>query len=613
MFFVPSAILAFIPNPIISTNEAWFLSNTEKVHALFRKINEVIDKVNSYEELFKELKDILTEFDDTVKKAVEDYIKQLYESGELRKIIQDIITPEITRLLAYPSKSTELDFRRMFRKLYNTGENNTYNNDTTQYTYTQGCVHFKRNDTNYCAVALKCSNYNDMVRYSNTAKIVIYNMTTNELVGSTNLTVGHANSLTYDPINDYIYIAWDYTHNITGNSTQTVSKSVSRIKFIDIVNNTPNNSFETATPDHSEFPQASATISFYNGKLYVGQRNYFCEYDFDNDTVINTYMLKNDNNLNGVTYIQDMAINDKYVALLSFKPSRIYLYDKNTLNLVWVYNIPSVLNCRMYRLLEPEAITLKNDGTLYLFTGGHTARKEFNAYDMFQVFKQNIYTNTEAQLNTHPVDRRGRNIEIFLSSSATNENPDGTSDKPFRIPQEAIMFIEDNENIHSGSISVKGSFAGMPIYLCSEKQIFIYTARDEESNVPIGGLAIEDCSNVTLNNLQIAGLGSYAHYNSSTDSPYFNLRNNVICCRHGNLNISNCIIVARNGTENGINGKYMFVNYSGDNATTASQFIDNVDGRQFLVFTDSTVNARGKAPNNSNVFDPSSINYTTNG
>ena len=53
----------------------------------------------------------------------------------------------------------------------------------------------------------------------------------------------------------------------------------------------------------------------------------------------------------------------------------------------------------------------------------------------------------------------------------------------------------------------------------------------------------------------------------------------------------------------------MFVNYSGDNATTATQFIDNNPDRQFLVFTDSTVNARGKAPNNSNVFDPSSINY----
>ena len=40
--------LALIPNPIIQTNEAWFLTNTEKVHALFTKICEVIDTVNSY-------------------------------------------------------------------------------------------------------------------------------------------------------------------------------------------------------------------------------------------------------------------------------------------------------------------------------------------------------------------------------------------------------------------------------------------------------------------------------------------------------------------------------------------------------------------------------------
>ena len=41
-----AGILAFIPNPIISTNEAWFLSNTEKVHALFHKINEIQGEEN---------------------------------------------------------------------------------------------------------------------------------------------------------------------------------------------------------------------------------------------------------------------------------------------------------------------------------------------------------------------------------------------------------------------------------------------------------------------------------------------------------------------------------------------------------------------------------------
>ena len=68
--------LALIPNPIIQTNEAWFLTNTEKIHALFCKLCEVIDTVNSYQELMKKLADILDDFDETVREELIKYINR---------------------------------------------------------------------------------------------------------------------------------------------------------------------------------------------------------------------------------------------------------------------------------------------------------------------------------------------------------------------------------------------------------------------------------------------------------------------------------------------------------------------------------------------------------
>lgn len=566
------------------------LTDYEVLVRLIHQINDCIERVNNWNELANELQQYLNDLDDTVKNKVIDEIERLYNNGELQAIISDIINEHIIQLMKEPAKSSTLDFARMFRKVYNVGENNTYDTDSRKYTYTQGCVHFKRGDQTYCAVALKCSNHNNEFRYNNTAKIVIYNMTNHSNVGSVNLTVGHANSLTYDDKTDYLYIAWDYTNN-AGNATEYPNKSVSRILVSDIMSDSIN-SFETATPDVIlGYPEKASTIACFDGKLFVGNRNYFCEYDFDNDVVLNTYQLKNDNTLSElsishVTYVQDMDINDKYIVLLTYLPSRIYLYDKESLNLLYVYDIPNTLNAKMYRCLEPEAITLRNDGSLYLFTGGHMAKKDFNALDMFQVFKQNIYYNNIAPRNTGASDRRGRNVEIFVSNSASGDNPNGDSDNPFSYPQEAVMFMQDNENISRGSIAITGSYGGYPLYVCSEKSIFIYP--ESNDNQPwIGGLAVEGATNLTIRDCIIGGIGSYAQHNSE----YFDLRNNVVCCRNSLLNISNCEIRARYGAENGINGKYMFINYSGDNATTYANF--NGSGT-FCILTDSTANGRGK-------------------
>lgn len=609
-----SGILAFIPNPIISANESWFISNTEKVHFLFKKMNDVIEKVNSYDELFAELKSILAGFDETVRDEVEKYIREMYLNGELKDILKKVVSEYITDMLKTPSKSTTLDFARLFRKILNVGENNFYNTDNNQYTYMQGCVEFYHNNEHLCAISCKCSNHT-IYRYNNNAVIKIYDMDTRLFKAEMNFTVGHCNSLAYDEKTGYLYIAWNYV-NVDQTEASTLVRNVSRVLVDDIIHGVAS-SFATRSVDHGF--NSSSTVACYNGDLFVGNRNKFCKFDFDNNIVEEIYELYGDDNLPNVKYIQDMAINNNYILLLSYLPSRLYLYDKETLEFLWSYNIPDCLNNHCYRVLEPEAITLNDNGDIYLFSGGHMCKKDFNAYDIAQVFKQNLYHNTVAAKHSKEADQKGRNIEVHLNHKywAENreempelENPDGSPARPFAYPQEALNYIEDNPDIHKGSIVVHSDFGGCPWYICTYKNLFIYPIDELTQDIYMGSVAIEGCNLVGIRGssgrssyqLKVKGISAVMEHSSD----YFDLKQNVIVCRNSVVDLSNVKIEIDTGssgdnpressfpyTTYGLQGKYVVMNYSGDTADTSSSFYSRY-GKTLATFTDSMINARGK-------------------
>ena len=626
MFFVPNAILAFIPNPIISQNEAWFMSNTEKVHHLWRKIHEVIDKVNTYDEMFAELKEILTDFDNTVRTAVEEYIHDMYENGQLKEIVAEIID-EIAReyaeqFLTQASKSSDLDLTRLFRVMNNVGENNTIVTNPAQWTYPQGFTEFTHNGVHMCACAYKCSNHSN-TRYDSNAKIVLYRLGSNyNAIASINLPVGHANSLAYEPNTGHLYIAHNY-ENPYNNSTEVLVRSVSRILVNDIINGV-STSFLTRTPNSAEFTTIS-TVECYDNKLYVGHRNKYCEFNFTNNYLGETKYLTGDNSLADVTHIQDMSINNKYIMLLSYLPSRLYLYDKETGKLMWTYNIPAKLNNGMYRTIEPEAIKLHDNGDIYLSSGGHPARKDFNAFDIFQVFKQNIYHNEIAQKNIQAADRIGRSVTIYINPFSTTPNPNGDEDNAFAYPQEAINFVTDYDEIERANIVVQNSLTGIPWYICCKKSIFIHPSSAINNNIYLGGFVIEGCNNLTIRGrtssgyyMLITGIADYIEHEDTSDG-YFDLQKNIIVCKHSTVFFSNLMFWLHGNVgdiRNAIQGRYCMVSYGGDNAMTDTEFkelysSDLQSSAKLLNFKDSLVNARGKAPNDANIINPSKIQYET--
>lgn len=562
------------------------LTDYEILVRLIQAINEAIERVNSWSDLAEQLQKYLNELDETVKNKVIEEIEKLYNDGTLKEIIKELANGYMQDLLRVPNKSTYLDFARLFRRYYNVGENNTYVTDPNQYTYAQGCVRFVHNNIEMCAVAYKCSNHSSY-RYDNNAIIRVYNMATGQQVASgLSLTVGHANSLAYDDKTGYLYIAWNYT-NPTGTSAQQNVKSVSRILVDDLIAG-KKDSFLTRSPNHNF--NSSATVSCYNGKLYVGQRNNFCEYDFDTNEIKNTIVLSGDD-LKGITYIQDMSITQDYIFLLSYLPSKIFMYDKETKKLIWAYNIPDYLNNHEYRSLEPEAITVLDNGDIYLFTGGHTAKKDFNCYDMMQVFKQNIYDNKIAFTNPTASDRPGRNIVLYVDNgfylSNLNENPNGDENNPFAFIQEALMYAEDCQKISKASIELKSSHGGFTCYVCSSKDIYIYKNADVSGDVYIGGLAVDGATNFTIRDIHLQGHGN----NHIELSGQFNLNDYIVCARNCVINIADCILHTGGGTQKGIYVTNVFMNYAGDNATNEDTW--NGSGA-LLTATNSTVNARGK-------------------
>ena len=342
----------------------------ESIEGLKMAVLSICQTLKSQDEIIKELKKYLDELEDTVKQEVKAVINEMYENGEISDIIENFANEYFNASL---NKSTAIDFRRIFRDIYETGENNTKNTNTNQKTYCQGSCFFERGGVKYAVVALKCSNHSTN-KYDNTAVFVTYNLTAQIEISRVALMVGHGNSICYDNINDNIYIAFDYI-NPNGDDTQEYVTSIGCIPFSDLLDGVSTHyTYKTAVSDMTNI----STVAFYDGQLYVGDRLKIakCDFSLDVDEMISdiTYLIDYEGKTNQATYIQDMTITDKYIFLLSHLPQNIYVFDKESKHLIWVYNIPDILNAAMYRSLECESISAFNNGDIYLFTGGHTTR-----------------------------------------------------------------------------------------------------------------------------------------------------------------------------------------------------------------------------------------------
>lgn len=559
-----AGILAFIPNPIVSTNEACFLSNTEKIHELFIKISEIIDQVNTFGELFNELKGIIETFDDTVKEEVTKYIQEMYENGELKDIIEELVTQNIINELRRQVISSDvLPIQRFETRWRDSGmyqfryDTSIGNSPELKYPVVQGGCTFVKNGIRYFLVAYISKN-----TITNNVLLTLFRQGTYAPIFSITQNLGHCNGLTYDVENDYVYAAHssEYDESDLGSPTNTnvvdaegspsriTTNKISRLHLSwsdtqeEVIND---GDFETKI-----FNKHAYDVEYDNGTLYAfvytsGTKE-IGTIDWENGTITRTH------NLNDITFKGTLAgftINDNYIAINTFSPNSIYILDKTndhpTFNngLIQIMRTPLTIE-NIDSFGELEWATLENNGDLYLGSFVETQGAGHSELINFEITKSNIYKGINRSVEQVAKNVYSRSIYVVIKSVADTTyasnilHCDGSKAHPYPTVQHAINSIENDEKIKSADIRVYADTnTSFSVWYRGSKTIEIiqYSTANFEDEC--------DSSNSIFNNMH-SGLGGVF----ADGAGHLILRGCYVIQRHsvltgdmyGSINLTNC-------------------------------------------------------------------------
>lgn len=619
--------LALIPNPIIQTNEAWFLTNTEKIHALFLKICEVIDTVNSTNDLLRKLKDILDDFDDTVKDEVEKYIKKLYETGELATMIGKIIAENIvpSNVVIDPTHIGRVLHYSHYWEASGYGDN-TF--DYERYSYAQGnCCFNATNGNKYWVVSYVCQNGSHF-NYNNSATLYVYKVNSdNTMEYKSRVTVpavGHCNGLCYHK--GYIYITPNsyQVQQPNGNYVGQLTTDVIRFKF-DETTETINGASESKTPTVSQSNGWSDCISSCDGKLYFtdGELNIY-EYDWDNN---NAVLIHSHICYPYVTRPQNgMAVSSNYIYVLG-RDQRMYRYNRVLEVTDMCYQIPSICNDGMFKTGEIEGISLIGN-TMYFGSCYNLGLNPYiNSCAVTRFLCQDIVTNgiPATQPPTTTINWTSsitNNVSLYVAGDIPSDtdnpkNPFGlTMADGFNCVQDALDFIESNKWIKRVNLVVYQRVNQTTIDIKTDKPITIsgslwyhgnstYEAHDTKPLIGRITCLSTNCLFITevgIRNLVADDVISHIGVTEGNNSCVYLYRSTAtlskIYCPVGtNSNPSYVKYM--------INAPLSFINFSyGDSdqqCTTQEQWLTRSGSPVYLYVDGGTANAHNRATKNSNI------------
>ena len=451
-----ASFLAFIPNPIISANEAWFMSNTQKVHWLFHKLCEVIKKVNTYDELFAELKDILLEFDDSVRDAVEKYIKQMYEDGELESILQKV-TSEYLSKMTY-SKTSQPRIDRIWRTLRDTGlwKGST---DSHYFIWAQGGCAYKNSYDELAFAAVFLDNRHFTNSFFNGGMIAKFRPDNTEPTAEQYYgDICHSNGMTYNPIDKKFYACKWSRYPRTGVETARIAD-----RRLYRVNETDLGGYEESV----EFDRMTVNPYYYNGEIYgINKDAYNPEvfvFDWEENTAnywgVSSTTLKTTikvpyGNVN--SDLQYFAINrDKiFVFWGGGSAPKICVYDlENGGDVEWTYEFPLTVNYT-FAIGEIENMSFVDD-KLYIMSANWLGKPVWSQYTTTQVFVVDLYNNNVGGQSYDWYAREENTIEMYVGGMNSNiVNPEGWRtkrkedgaiivDRRFATLQEAVEAAEN--------------------------------------------------------------------------------------------------------------------------------------------------------------------------
>lgn len=476
--FFNSFLMAFVPYGIVPINELYAWSNNQKIHILFHKIAELIEASNGYDQLFMEVKKLLEDFDDDVIEKVTEVLQEWYDDGKLDEALESIVADyfnqfeeqienleeEFNSKLSSNVRTSVIDFERIFRVLkvngnymYNQPSYETPADDTRTAHYTMGqggCRYIDTNGNERIVIVYIC-NDGTPFQANNNGIIEIYDGVGN-LIRSrtfTNSEIGHGQCITYH--NGYLYLA---------GSIYNDSNGVKKIRYIpeDL-----SGTFQYILLTNFNYVNG---IAEYNGHVYlssaIASEIDIAELQFHSDnitplpTVINTLSMNPPNlpsasgeiRSDGV-YSAGFSVTKDYYYFGLYKPEGILRCKRNFETIDdavievrftpdWFFNSKKHLDNDMFYIGEPEALTVLDNGDVWSITTQHLNTKGVCMHEITQVFKQNLFTNTN--LTVPKTNATGREtVRCDSTDGNTTLNPIGTEEKPFKTIDEAIWWFNN--------------------------------------------------------------------------------------------------------------------------------------------------------------------------
>ena len=600
--------LNLIPLPLFAPNAPALygqgLTDYEILVRLFQYLNEDRNQINSFTDLMNRVKGYLENLDEEVQQEVMDYLNEIYETGELGQMVEQILREHFAETNEFP-KNTRLDCMRKWRVMYQS-EDVTYSGsvDSEYYSFTQGATDFGYNDGTYEAFCCICGNDKSHFHYNNKAVIHIKNReTAADVITTAPLTLGHANGITY--LDGYFYIVHSYYYN-SPSSTQG-NTNISRIAASQLFNGITSPNVETKTinvqnPNETGF----SSISAYGDKLYVNMKYAVYELDWENGTA--THLVTPPNAPPYLDYyFQDMCVTKDYIYFLTYRPSCIVRFNRYSNHIDWVYKLEHNMNGGMYKCGEPQGFKIYDTGLMYLMTTQHVQHAEVNQHDITQLFEQNLSTNLYQMTNPTANSIKGyENDRVIVHVNKDNYviNPSGDSGSPFATIDEAVWYVVNHPKYDSAIIRML-SDSWYFAYMATNKCIEILTplsktqdAGDYTNNKTIGGIGIEGGGCITLRNVNFRAT-------LAGDNLHDSYHNRLLRVRRASVTVMNCsfasvsdirIVGEENTDFRAMDFNQCFANYATEsnwNGSTKAGFNAHTD-HDYLTAYNCTVNAHGK-------------------
>ena len=497
----------------------------EQIRFLIKQNLENENKIKSVEDTLQDILKWIENTDSKIKEEVTKVVWQMYENGELQKIIEDVTKVYILDKMQEFPKSQYIDCKRVFSFLSQTYDYATatksgdYNAEF--YTTLQGACHFVRNGTNYNVTYQIQDNAKAPTYYNNMGNLQIFT-DDGALIFNGLLQAGHGNAITYDPTNDRLLITWSSEY------INSISQSSGKISAISLANGVTGilknsaNQIQATVYDFADYHFSGIDFCENDNKIYAFWQYDCYALDFENltatliynlngrigETAINSDLL---NPLSGSYYNtnQNASIIKDYIFYLRFNPNIIIRYNRQLNIFDCVYEIPRTLDNKQYLAGECESISADESGKFYIFCYSEMGHRTISMFKITQCFVGNFkYPAVAPTLSLEPganVNAKPYGRTIYVDYPHANANPTGSKDNPFRNVAEACWYINNaewctnklmyvniiDENTPSGDYH-------SPIWINSNSSGVVIRPNDESTHPSIGNVFGEGDCNIIL-------------------------------------------------------------------------------------------------------------------